>query len=88
MRMTNRKKKVKMKAVRNMRELSMLKKQLKYQEELYEKQIVGSTADIVENLTDKLRDIAMEMGTRIIIDLITGRRHHKRRQKKEYTQEE
>lgn len=72
-----------MKAVRNMRELSMLKKQLKYQEELYEKQIAGSTADIVENLTDKLRDIAMDMGTRIIVDLITGRRHHKRRHKKE-----
>jgi len=87
--MTNRKKKVKMKPVRNMRELGMLKKQLKYQEELYEKQIVGSTADIVENLTDKLRDIAMDMGTRIIVDLITGRRHHKRRHKKEkHTQEE
>jgi hypothetical protein len=86
--MTNRKKKVKMKPVRNMRELGMLKKQLKYQEELYEKQIVGSTADIVENLTDKLRDIAMDMGTRIIVDLITGRRHHKRRHKKEkHTQE-
>jgi len=78
-----------MKPVRNMRELGMLKKQLKYQEELYEKQIVGSTADIVENLTDKLRDIAMDMGTRIIVDLITGRRHHKRRHKKEkHTQEE
>jgi hypothetical protein len=87
--MTNRKKKVKMKAVRNMRELSMLKKQLKYQEELYEKQIVGSTADIVENLTDKLRDIAMDMGTRVIVDLITGRRHYKRRHKKEkHTREE
>ena len=78
-----------MKTVRNMRELGMLKKQLKYQEELYEKQIVGSTADIVENLTDKLRDIAMDMGTRVIVDLITGRRHHKRRHKKEkHTQEE
>ncbi|SHJ29577.1 hypothetical protein SAMN05444280_11594 [Tangfeifania diversioriginum] len=78
-----------MKPVRNMRELGMLKKQLKYQEELYEKQIVGSTADIVENSTDKLRDIAMDMGTRIIVDLITGRRHHKRRHKKEkHTQEE
>lgn len=67
----------------------MLKQQLQYQEELYEKQIAGSTADIVENLTDKLRDIAMDMGTRIIVDLITGRRHHKRRHKKEkHTREE
>lgn len=73
-----------MKAVRNMRELNMLKKQLRYQEQLYEKQIVGSTADIVENFTDKLRDIAMDMGTRVIVELITGRRHHsKRRHKKE-----
>ena len=72
-----------------MRELGMLKKQLKYQEQLYEKEIVGSTTDIVENLTDKLRDIAMDMGTRVIVDLITGRRHHKRRHKKEkHTQEE
>jgi len=78
-----------MKTVRNMRELGMLKKQLKYQEQLYEKEIVGSTTDIVENLTDKLRDIAMDMGTRVIVDLITGRRHHKRRHKKEkHTQEE
>ncbi len=62
-----------MKAMKNMRELQLLKQKLEYQEKLYEKEITGSTADIVENLTDKLRDLAFQFGSHLILQLIHGK---------------
>lgn len=67
-----------MKAIRNMRELTLMKQKLEYQEQLYEKEMVASTADIIENLSDKLRDLAFDLGTRIVVQLITSRRKQKR----------
>ena len=56
-----------MKPVRNMRELRLMKQKLEYQEKLYEKEIEESTADIINNLTDKLRDMAFEIGVRLVL---------------------
>ncbi len=63
-----------MKAVKNMRELQLLKQKLEYQERLYEKEITGSTADIVDNLIDKLRDLAFQFGSHLVLRLIHSRR--------------
>lgn len=63
-----------MKTLKNMRELQLMKQKLEYQEKLYEKEIVGSTADIVDNLTDKIRDWAFQFGTHLILQLIHGKK--------------
>jgi hypothetical protein len=62
-----------MKAPKNMRELHLMKQRLGYQERLYEKEISGSTADIVDNLTDKLRDLVFQFGSHLILQLIYGK---------------
>ena len=64
------KKKVNKISVRNMRELNLMKQKLKYQARLYEKEMTGSVADVVDDMTDKLRDLAFEVGSRLIIRLI------------------
>jgi hypothetical protein len=68
------KNKIRMKALKNMRELQLMKQKLEYQERLYEKEIAGSTADIVDNFTDKLRDLAFQFGSHLILQLIYGRK--------------
>jgi hypothetical protein len=44
---------------------------------LYEKEITESTADIIDNLTDKLRDMAFSFGTHLVLQFIHRRRKHK-----------
>lgn len=63
-----------MKALKNMRELELMKQKLEYQERLFEKEITGSTADILDNLTDKLRDLAFQFGSHLILQLIHRKR--------------
>ena len=63
-----------MKAVKNMRELHLLKEKLEYQGRLYEKEIASTTSDIVDNLTGKLRDLAFQFGTHLVLQLIHSRR--------------
>jgi hypothetical protein len=61
-----------------MRELKMMKRQLQYKEQLFEKEMVGSSANVLENLGDKLRDFAFEFGMKLATRLITGHwRHHR-----------
>jgi hypothetical protein len=71
--MKMKKNKIRMKAPKNMRELHLMKQRLGYQERLYEKEISGSTADIVDNLTDKLRDLVFQFGSHLILQLIYGK---------------
>lgn len=59
-----------MKAIKNMRELNLMKQKLEYQEKLYEKELTASTADVVDNLADKLRDVAFDLGSRLILRLL------------------
>lgn len=61
-----------MKTIRNMRELKLIKKQLKYKEQLYEKEMIGSSAHVLDNLTDKFRDLAFEFGMKLATRLVTG----------------
>jgi hypothetical protein len=72
-----------MKAIKNLRELHLMKEKLEYQERLYEKEMAASTADIIDNLTDKLRDMAFDVGTRLVVQLITSWRKHEPRDDKE-----
>ncbi len=69
--------KVRMKTVRSMRELRLLRQKLEYQEKLYEKEITECTADIIDNLTDKLRDLAFSFGTHLVLQFLHRRRKHK-----------
>lgn len=64
-----------------MRELGLLRQKLRYQEQLYEKEMTASTADIVENLHEKLRDLAFDFGTRLVTQLITGSWRHRHRRR-------
>ncbi len=66
-----------------MRELSLMREKLKYQEQLYEKEMVASTAGIVDNLTGKLRDLAFDFGTRLVIQLISSHRKHEKEESAE-----
>lgn len=66
-----------MKTIRNMRELKMMKKQIRYKEKLYEKELIGSSADVFENLSYMLRDFAFEFGMKLASRLVTGYWRHK-----------
>ena len=66
-----------MKSIRNLRELRMMKKQLQYKEQLFEKEMVGSSAGVIENLGDQLRDFAFEFGMKLATRLVTGYWRHK-----------
>ncbi len=72
-----------MKAIRNMRELKLMKKQLQYKEQLYEKELIGSSANVFENVSDSIRDFAFEFGMRLATRLITGYWRHKGKNDKE-----
>jgi len=66
-----------MKTIRNMRELKLMKKQLQYKEQLYEKEMIGSSANVFENLSDSIRDFAFEFGMKLATRLVTGYWRHK-----------
>jgi len=51
-----------------------MKQKLVYQERLYEKEIAASTAEVVDDITDKLKDMAFDLGTRLIIQFIRSGR--------------
>lgn len=61
-----------MKTVRNLNELKLVKQNLKFREMLYERDLAGATTAIVDNLTDKLRDLAFDFGMKIITHLIAS----------------
>lgn len=65
-----------------MRELSLMKQKLQIKEELYEKELAGSTAEVIDNLTDKFRDLAFEFGMRLTSQLVTNFFRRKRKNRK------
>lgn len=69
-------------AIKNMRELSLMKQKLQIKEELYEKELAGSTAEVIDNLTDKFRDLAFEFGMRLTSQLVTNFFRRKRKNRK------
>jgi len=73
------KKKIRMKTgtVRNMRELRLMKQKLNYQQKLYEKEINSSTADLIDNLTDKMKEAAFDLASRLLFQIIKSKRKKK-----------
>jgi hypothetical protein len=74
---------MKKKMVRNMRELTLMKQKLNYQQKLYEKEINASTADLIDNLTDKLKEAAFDIASRLLIQIIKSKRKAHRENKSE-----
>lgn len=76
--------------IKNLRELNLMKQKLQVKEKLYEKELVASTAFLVDHLTDKLRDLTFEFGMRITSHLISRifRKKHKRKKEKEANENE
>lgn len=72
-----------MKSIRNMRELQLMRQKLQYQERLYEKEIAGAASDVVDNLTGKLRDLAFDVGSRLILRIIFHRHKHEKAENKQ-----
>lgn len=54
-----------------MRELNLMREKLKYKQLLYEKEMVGNSAEIIDNVTDKLKESAFDLGTRLLFLLIS-----------------
>ncbi|SHF02219.1 hypothetical protein SAMN05444274_103278 [Mariniphaga anaerophila] len=60
-----------MKALKSMGELQLMKQKLEYQKKLHEKEITGSVADVVENLTDRLRDTLFQFGSHLVFQFFS-----------------
>ena len=65
-----------MKRVKNMRELELLKENLKYRLSISEKNLLGSSVGIIDNVTDGLKDWAFEFGTSLVMNFIRRSRKH------------
>jgi len=71
------KSKINMAAIRNMRELRLMRQKLIYQEKLYEKEFSTTATDLSDNLSAKVRDFAFDFGSRMIIRVISYLRKSK-----------
>lgn len=76
-------KKNKVRSVRNIRELELLQENLEYQRLLSEKKLLGSSAKIVDNFTDSIKDWAFEFGTTLVLKLIRGFQKHEEKEDEE-----
>lgn len=72
-----------MKIIKNRRELELMREKLKYQELLYEKELVANSAELVESITDKMKDAAIDIGTRLLMRLISPANRKKAKHKKD-----
>ena len=58
-----------MKSIKNMRELELLKKNIKYQQMLHEKELTTSSVKILNNFGDRLKDFAFELGAKMVLSM-------------------
>ena len=77
-----------MKPIKNMRELELMREKLKYQELLYEKELVESSTELVDSVTDKLKDAAIEIGTRLLLRLFSPSKKKKANENQEKKKKE
>jgi len=68
-----------MNKIRSLTELRLYKEKLKYKELLLEKELVGNTADIVDHFSDKLKNLAFDLGKHIV-GLLFKHKHNKKEQ--------
>jgi len=60
-----------------MRELELMKDKLKFKEELVEKELINSSANVLDNLTDKVKDLAFDLGTHFAMQIVSFFRRKK-----------
>jgi hypothetical protein len=64
----------KLKNIKSMRELSLYRQNLEYEEKLLEQKVAGISEDIIDNFTDKLRDFTFNLTTRLISQFFSKRK--------------
>lgn len=69
--------KKKIRQIRNMRELDLVKENLEYRKTMHEDNIVKTSAKIVDGFTDKLKDLAFDLGMSMFTHLVSGLRKGK-----------
>ena len=69
---------MKMKRIRNQRELQMLKYKLKYEEKILQRDLSVVSADVLAGLNGKLQGVAFDIGSRLVFYLISSLRKSKK----------
>ena len=67
-----------------MRELELMQENLEYQRLLSEKKLLGTSAKIVDNFTDSIKDWAFEFGTSVVLRLIRGNGEKKKEKQEQH----
>jgi len=70
--------KSKLKRIKSIRELSLYRQNLKYQEKILEQKVANISSDIVDNFTVRLRDFTFNLTTRLITQLFSKRRSNRK----------
>lgn len=60
----------KIKSVKNMQELDILRENLQNQQLIYEKELVHSSVNIIDNFRFKIKDLFFDLGTSLAVRLI------------------
>ena len=63
-----------LKNIKSMRELSLYRQNLEYEEKLLERKLAGISENIVDNFTDQLRDFTFNLTTRLIAQFFSKRK--------------
>jgi len=69
--------KSKFKSIKSIRELTLYRQNLEYQEKILEQKVANISSNIVDNFTDKLKDFTFNLTTRLIAQLFYKRRSKK-----------
>ena len=64
-------KKSSMGKIKNMKELELMRDKLKFQEKFIEKELIKSSANVLDNLSNKIKDLAFDFGTNLTSQIIT-----------------
>ena len=63
--------------IKSIRELELVKQKLKYREKYVEKELIGSSTDLIDHFTDKLRDFTFDFGMRMVASLFQNKAKRK-----------
>lgn len=63
-----------MKTIKNMRELELMKENLRYQQLLSEKKLINTSSAIVDTFTGEIKSWVFEWGTSLALQLIFGKK--------------
>lgn len=65
-----------------MRELNLYRQKLKYRELLMEKELTGTTVDLIHHFGDELKEFAVEFGAKMVWFFLKGKKKNKNSKKK------